>query len=587
VTTLHSSIQGGPQADTGDDDAACIQTIGFATHRANLPDAVWVKHDFYDEQCVDARRRFSEEFGYLIRGNECFSSLKFQSEERVLLAERYGGNGIGDNGGGVRCGNWGPFQIKGIGTNPLVGRRDDVWHSYGGLNAPDAIMEAIFGSVLAQVLPCGVVSIYGVILTAIDAAYYTVEDKGWGALLVREASLRPAHFLRTPNYRGNRSAPIRVPPDAIRVRDACLALRNRFPSVRDLVKWLGVFLQRSANQFAYARVARIAHSNLSPSNLSFDGRWIDLTNATFIEGGLNRGGRPPFYEEPRAVINCLSEFADTFSKYANVRLDVGPLLNYYVSQLESYSKYWMSTLFGIAPELAVSFRSSSDYDLLVQQASIVLQSGRIVINEWPEAVSPADPVIWLQTQLFCSLRDRDRAVERLNALRQIDQRFRPDEAVHAFTRVMSMAFRNCHQNLDSFESFSHQCAIQALKHSLYAEYFYKGRLIKVVRKVLEKDPFSSGTLIDDSIGIARWVFDKPIGEVSVLFRGNACQVAFCARKGEFSIEAPWAEGKTLYPSAHAALTALASADDASFMIQGYNFKANLVRLVRNLAGVMD
>ncbi|HAI2223197.1 TPA: MchC protein, partial [Escherichia coli] len=40
---------------------------------------------------------------------------------KVFHAERYGGSGIQRNGGGARCGFDGNYQVKRIGSNPLVG----------------------------------------------------------------------------------------------------------------------------------------------------------------------------------------------------------------------------------------------------------------------------------------------------------------------------------------------------------------------------------------------------------------------------------------------------------------------------------
>jgi hypothetical protein len=66
--------------------------------------------------------------------------------------ERYGGTGIGANGGGARCINYEAgdptsapdgtrrmFQAMGTGQNPVVGQHDDREHSYGGLDALKAI----------------------------------------------------------------------------------------------------------------------------------------------------------------------------------------------------------------------------------------------------------------------------------------------------------------------------------------------------------------------------------------------------------------------------------------------------------------
>ncbi|ELE50971.1 mchC domain protein [Escherichia coli] len=59
---------------------------------------------------------------------------------KVFHAERYGGSGIQRNGGGARCGFDGNYQVKGIGSNPLVGEGTDERHSNGALGAVHAIL---------------------------------------------------------------------------------------------------------------------------------------------------------------------------------------------------------------------------------------------------------------------------------------------------------------------------------------------------------------------------------------------------------------------------------------------------------------
>lgn len=65
------------------------------------------------------------------------------SSHKIFHAERYGGSGIQRNGGGARCGFDGSYQIKGMGTNPLVGKGTDGRHSNGALGAIHAIYEAL------------------------------------------------------------------------------------------------------------------------------------------------------------------------------------------------------------------------------------------------------------------------------------------------------------------------------------------------------------------------------------------------------------------------------------------------------------
>lgn len=81
---------------------------------------VWVNPQWAADESlsadVDLFEVFRKRFACMIPNAGRFASLRFDHSAPVqLLAERYGGCGIGYNGGGVRCGNLGNYQIKGIG----------------------------------------------------------------------------------------------------------------------------------------------------------------------------------------------------------------------------------------------------------------------------------------------------------------------------------------------------------------------------------------------------------------------------------------------------------------------------------------
>lgn len=117
---------------------------------------------------------------------------------KTFHAERYGGSGIQRNGGGARCGFDGNYQVKGMGANPLVGVGTDGRHSNGALGAIHAIYEALWGEVLAQILPYSAVRVQAVLLTNLytDKAFDRSHGKSRRALLVRDPVVRPAHFER-------------------------------------------------------------------------------------------------------------------------------------------------------------------------------------------------------------------------------------------------------------------------------------------------------------------------------------------------------------------------------------------------------
>src|ERR1700681_3918252 len=53
--------------------------------------------------------------------------------QRVALADRYGGMGIGPNGGSGRAGYLAGVHIKGIGPTDLIGSGNDGFHATGSM----------------------------------------------------------------------------------------------------------------------------------------------------------------------------------------------------------------------------------------------------------------------------------------------------------------------------------------------------------------------------------------------------------------------------------------------------------------------
>jgi hypothetical protein len=358
--------------------------VGFPVVRANLSEIVWLS----DSSLLDGARLtetdFASRFSYVVAESDTFKHLKINAGETLTAyAERYGGRGVGNNGGGARCGNIGHYQVKGIGRNPLAGGSPTEWHSYGGLNARDAIYEAVYSEVLGKILPLGVVKTHGVILTSPLAAYNEFDPKtankaelGWGALMVRDICLRPGHFFRAAHHAPHNKGPDGLSSDIIRVRDVHQIL-SKIMSTTALVSFLGTFLRNCANQFSFAKIARISHGGICPSNLSFDGRWIDLTNATFVDGARNIGGLPPFHEEAWTVIEILKEFVATHCKYNNISLNINPLLEYYASALNSYFIYYSCDLFGINRSDIPPDHELSVPRELARQMNVIIEGSKV------------------------------------------------------------------------------------------------------------------------------------------------------------------------------------------------------------------
>ncbi|EKG4262387.1 MchC protein [Salmonella enterica] len=218
---------------------------------------------------------------------------------KTFHAERYGGSGIQRNGGGARCGFDGNYQVKGIGANPLVGEGTDGRHSNGALGAIHAIYEALWGEVLAQILPYSAVRVRAVLLTNLysDKAFDRSHGKSRRALLVRDPVVRPAHFERAPYFRPQPGYAGQLIHDAQRVRSVIRMLPANLPVPAEgvsadaqhdprlaCIERLCELARREAWQMAYCRT-RFLRLTTSPSNITMDGRLMDFNGLSCLLPG--------------------------------------------------------------------------------------------------------------------------------------------------------------------------------------------------------------------------------------------------------------------------------------------------------------
>lgn len=210
-----------------------------------------------------------------------------RAEQQIWLSERYGGEEIVNNGGGVRCGLSIDLQVKGIGANLLLGCDSDEAHSNGHLSLVDAIYEAAWSEILEEVVPFGVQRVVAVLKMGEQAHI----DGGARALLIRRPEIRPAHFERAIYFKPIRDASWHREADVRRVRNSVRRLGEILPRPAVIAEqqWrgmtdkerfsagLGEFARRLAAQLAYMRSRFMAHGCTS-SNVSIDGRLLDFTS---------------------------------------------------------------------------------------------------------------------------------------------------------------------------------------------------------------------------------------------------------------------------------------------------------------------
>lgn len=259
-----------------------------------------------------------------------------QDSRKTMLGERYGGEGIGGNGGGVRCGTSGLVQIKGIGQNQLAGKGTDFFHSYGGASVNEGVVEAIWGEILNVALPYGAARVFGLITTDTRVPLLNpvsgFDPTTARALILRQAPLRPANYMRSVYFEPQPAMASEV-SDTVRTKLAVRSLPKIFAflfgekhgETRDIDyvnDGLKAIFVRAAQQIASARAKRVMHGSLMASNVSMDGSWLDFSTTSCMPdyGHIFISPRTPgFMREEETLVDTIEDLQFYISKYLNIK----------------------------------------------------------------------------------------------------------------------------------------------------------------------------------------------------------------------------------------------------------------------------
>lgn len=507
--------------------------IPFTVTKLITGKTVWINKKVEQHLGFDTdSEKFRDEFSYVIREASCFRSLGFDcADTKVYQAERYGGKGIGKNGGGARSGSIGRFQIKGIGPNVLVSSGGEHHHAYGGLDAPHAINETIYSVVLSEILPLGTVNICGLIATGGKTAFEVNGDECVGMLLVRESCVRPAHFLRAPSFSSPEAS---IPSDLTRIRSLHHYLRKKtFRSDAEFMNYVASFLVSCANQFSFAQVARIMNSTLSPSNLSMDGRWLDIPMASFLSGGVNYGQASQFYSEYEAPLQAASEIVDMYSKYNRVQLDFSSLVMFYFKEYHAYYLRHAGYIFSI-PFAKMELHANNDYwRFLFSSIQKIILSGKEI---QPKRATPDknDPIVMLVMGLFLSLVDTEKSNLYLSRLHCLSE-FERGSLVPAFFEFYSQTI-NQESASKPEKGIAISLAIRSLRRSILSGSFYLPNIDDETRYIC-KNGFLDEVprYINECYQTAKWIFNENETDQAIIFSCESVHFSYALNSDEYEL----------------------------------------------------
>jgi hypothetical protein len=323
-------------------DPPRLGLLPFVAYRPKYFEVVWSNSNLRPEYSL-------QEYVYICPAHPNEEHVELTDSASSLLAERYGGQGVGENGGGARCGNLSDVQVKGVGRNMLVGNQANFWHAHGGASLVTACREAIWGEVTSLALPFGGVRAFGVVRLPSNVKCPSIGGPGTGqrALVLREICTRPAHFMRAVGFKPT-EAMLNFPSDTHRCKEVIAGtVDHLLKSGIGVSEILREHARRIATQAACARAKRLIHGNISASNIALDGRWIDFDSITALSdfGRLIMGAfdLSDFWSEFRDHINPLKDLCFYMQKYSGQSIARDEILNEFVlTYKEKLSEFFLN-----------------------------------------------------------------------------------------------------------------------------------------------------------------------------------------------------------------------------------------------------
>jgi hypothetical protein len=470
----------------------------------------WDKESKLHNDYMGDEAKFINDFSYLtISLNESLNHRLNNQDMVTMRAEIYGGDGCGGNAGGVRCGILNGFQMKGIGRNPLVGRNVHQNHSNGTLNLIDGALELIYAKILDRFLPNGAVNIPAIIYTGNNTAFsrYGKDEEyssDHGCIILREPALRPAHFMPCENYTGSLTE-LSSQFKSKRIEVLYDNLKNICGDNKGFVKFICEFILISASQFSHAKIFGLMHGTLSFSNQSLDGRWLDLTCTTFIDGYTNcnvsaNPGVLPFLRQHEVAIETTRRLFWEYSKHHELALDINPLHELFLS---AYSEgTWRSFLefWSIYDENLINDIGQADREM-----TLTLFFKFCMLDSKIDFRSPSDiPEVNFPLQLSITVL-ASIAREKLD-----DRPILGASAKEAnfFLSIMFELFKNyASRKNTSLLRVVTASAIVIIRRTTIMAFFYRGNIIELLKEIVNVENFDVkdvAKFIDKSIKLFEW-----------------------------------------------------------------------------------
>lgn len=517
--------------------------------------------------------QFVDNYSWVIKNSFFSDETRIHTDvTKTMFAERYGGFGIGTNGGGARVVNTNNAQIKGVGANALAGRGAPRSHSYGGLDIQGAVKEIIYSRLLNRISPVGAQNIEGLILLDETSALHN-DSKAPSVLMVREPVVRPGHFLPCANFRLKPEYRTLIRSDYSRVLGIYKNIGRR-ALVSEFYTLIQHFLDKCADQLAFFRMARLSHNALAPSNICLDGRVLDTALCSFVVSGSNYGQVTSYFEEAAIPALVVKECFYLINKFTTDKPVEEHFIQLYEDKFYQYAGVNMGFIFGLDREMSTKLSCTLEWQNVSSRLLSLLSMGSPVKSSTLPTVDAPDLVNDVLTiSLYSVLHKRE-----INPASKFLCEFTQN-----LNKLMAIMASSLGWHGQDEYNFCKLFAIQTIKRAILSSYFfitYIGRTVDNNYATGRID--KTAKIISENDQIADWLYENLLSENCTIYSGNGVSIGYNSTHNEYYYTDK--EGTKNRFSDIRSLRSIIDSSKNDYIVQDYDFYPYVIRIFAFIEG---
>lgn len=516
---------------------------------------------------------FVDNYSWVVKNN--FFTDEFRSRPDItqtMFAERYGGFGIGTNGGGARVVNINDAQIKGVGANALAGDGALRSHSYGGLDIQGAVKEIIYSRLLNKISPVGVQNINGLIYLDQTSALHN-DTNAPSVLMVREPIARPSHFLPCINFRLKPENRALMRSDYSRVLSIYKSIGKQ-ALLSEFYTLIQHFLDKCADQLSFFRMARLSHNALTPSNIGMDGRVLDTALCSFLVAGSNYGQLTSYFEEASIPAAIAKEWFYLVNKFLTDEPVEEHFLKLYEEKFYQYASVNMGFIFGLDREMSTKLSGTLEWRKVASRLLSLLSMGSPIKTSTLPTVDAVDFVNDILTASLYSILNNCE-INKTNKFLT--------EFTHDLNSLIAMMASSLGWHGQNEQSFYKSFLIQTIKRAILSSYFF----ITYIGRTVD-DNYATGNvdntaeIINENDHIADWIYENLLSERSTIYSDYEVSIEYSSVTNEYLHRD--SDGIETRINDIRALRSIIDANKSHYIIQNYDFYPYLNRLFALIDG---